>query len=95
MFGKLLLNKIKMTKQSKNPWVAAILNFIFYGAGYIYSGRRTNFGVILLISWVLSAISGMGNISLGDLPVGQYIAMILLSIALAYDGYKTTEEVNR
>jgi len=84
-----------MAKQLKNPWVAAILNFIFYGAGYLYLGKRTNFGVLLLIAWIIGAISGLGNVSLGELPFGVFISEFILTVGLAYDGYKTAEEVNK
>jgi len=37
---------------NKNPWVAAILNFFFPGAGYLYTGRRRLLGA----GWLLGAI---------------------------------------
>jgi hypothetical protein len=35
-------------KESKEPFVGAILNFFFPGAGYLYAGRRRLFGGLLL-----------------------------------------------
>jgi hypothetical protein len=37
----------------KNPWVAAILSFFFFGGGYIYNGKRVGLGVALVVGWAL------------------------------------------
>lgn len=81
----------KMAKQLKNPWIAAILNFILYGLGYVYVGKRVVFGVGLL----LSSIILYWGLSLGDLPLVVVVDSIIFSFLLAYDGYKTAEEVNQ
>jgi len=36
--------------KKKKPWVAGLLNLLIWGLGYIYNGKRTMFGVMLLIS---------------------------------------------
>ena len=37
---------------NKRPWLAALLNFFFPGAGYIYTGQR----VLLGVGWLLGAV---------------------------------------
>ena len=34
---------------TKNPWIAAVLNFFFPGAGYLYTGRRRALGAVFLL----------------------------------------------
>jgi uncharacterized protein YacL len=80
-----------MTKKSKNPLIAAILNFILYGLGYVYAGKRVGFGIGLLLTSVLL----YWGISFNDLPVVVWIDSIIISFLLAYDGYRTAEEVNQ
>ena len=77
-------------ESKKNSWVAAILNFILPGLGYVYTGKRIEFGVGLILWGVFSFIAGFiyGFNSL-------YILDIFLSLLFAYDGYKTAEEVNK
>jgi len=83
-----------MVKEIKKPLVAAILNFVIPGLGYLYVGKRKNFGVLLIIATILSIIlTATIEWSLQDtlsLP-GTIVAMF----AFAYDGYKTAEEVNQ
>ncbi len=39
--------------KKKNPWIAAILNFLVPGTGYLYAGTRVRFGVLLIAAMVL------------------------------------------
>ena len=48
-------------KKKKSPWLAAILNFIFPGVGYIYVGKRKIFSYLLIIGLVLSIIDLIYN----------------------------------
>jgi hypothetical protein len=79
-----------MARQLKKPWVAALLNFILPGLGYVYSRKRVAFGIGLL----LSSIILYWGISFSDLPPVVWIDAFVLAILFAYDGYKTTEEIN-
>jgi len=81
----------------KDPWIAAILNFLFNGAGYLYvGGKRTTFGILLLVAWIVSLIGFLifypvlVRFSIFLLP--EAIAGFILIIALAYDGYKYAKE---
>jgi hypothetical protein len=70
------------------------LNFLFYGAGYLYIGKKMVFGiglivvaVIIGIETVLRPMSHLGN------PLGIHtVSMVAMAIVLAYDGYKTAIE---
>jgi len=80
---------IGMAREKKNPWIAAILNFMFYGAGYLYAGKRTTFGTMLLVGWAISLTAGETldpNISLYGLGA-LLMSEIFIGFALAYDGY--------
>jgi hypothetical protein len=79
---------------NKNPWVAALLNFIFMGAGYLYAGKRKVFGAGLVFTfWVVTYETLVRPVShFGD-PLGTHlVSMFVLAVVLAYDGYKTTIE---
>lgn len=82
---------MRMPKEKKKPWLAALLNFVVPGLGYVYAGKRQIFGIGLVI-W--------GIIALGWYFTSKETSLLLavdsfvISILLAYDGYKTAEEVN-
>ncbi|MEJ0029537.1 MAG: hypothetical protein WDO15_03860 [Bacteroidota bacterium] len=84
-----------MTK--KNPWIAAILNLIFYGAGTMYVGKRVAFGLILtfamLVVRYVEIEMKLTNLSpemwpwfVGSLAVAQ--------VACAIDGFNEVKKVN-
>lgn len=41
----------------KNPWVAALLNFLFIGLGYVYNGKRAKFGWLIFIAVIALFLS--------------------------------------
>lgn len=76
----------------KSQGVAALLNFLFWGVGYIYAGRKVRFGIgLFLFDYILIAIFWGSNIFLYP---QVWIPEIVISILFAWDGYKTAEEVN-
>jgi len=95
--------------EKKNPWVAAILNFVLSGLGYVYTGKRIWFGIGLVLYSVFSFVTGMtlgtqdavARIVAGmPNPISDTtyafftVSYLLLCALFAYDGYKTAEEVN-
>ena len=75
----------------KNPWVAAILNLLFFGGGYIYNGKRMGFGLGLVLAWIL--------VRLGEIPIYLthlvddkwiilFIGIVIMQFSFAMDGYK-------
>lgn len=73
----------------KNPWVAAGLNIIISGLGYIYVGNRREFGFLLLAGEIMTFFALVQNPVLLSLLSSGWIliASILWKAALALDGY--------
>jgi len=76
-------------KMAKKPWLAALLNVIWSGLGYLYVGKRKLFGVLLILSEILACVwlftdpvawQVMENIWVG-------LAAIPFVIGLAVDAY--------
>jgi len=81
----------------KNPWVAAILNLLFFGGGYIYNGKRMGFGLGLVLAWIL--------VRLGEIPIYLthlvddkwiilFIGIVIMQFSFAMDGYKEAKTIN-
>jgi hypothetical protein len=79
-----------MAKQYKSPRIAAILNFVLPGLGYIYVGKRLVFGVGLALLSIIIGIYWM----FFEIPFIMLVDSLAVEILLAYDGYKTAEEKN-
>src|SRR3989338_955489 len=85
----------------KNAGVAAILNFILPGLGYIYARVRGTifpWGLFLLSIWV--AVHDWNEITAilsGQMAITEHFLLfiILYPIVFAYDGYKATKEANK
>lgn len=76
----------------KNPILAALLNFLLIGLGYIYVGKRMAFGILLVIYAVLLfMVPFVGQLYSYFLVSGLGL---LLAIAMAYDGYQDAKENN-
>ncbi len=77
----------------KNPWVAAILNFITIGLGTAFLGKRVWVGIALTVGGaflryeelrIAPAVTG----TLSFHWVMAFIGMGLVGIATAVDGYR-------
>ena len=86
-------NKMEM----KNPWVAAILNLVFFGGGYIYNGRRMCLGWWLVLAWILIRARRI-PIYLTNLVFNRWLIMfaglVILQISFAIDAYKEAKNMN-
>lgn len=84
----------KEAKQAKSQWIAAILNFFIWGLGYLYLGKRINFGIMLIIGEILSVafMPRLDTFTAIKLFLSQLPAFILVSVAFAYDAYKAARE---
>jgi len=76
----------------KNPWLAAILNALIPGLGYLYIRKRILFGA-LLIGWTFAAtvwVFLMPEEIFNQIfwNVWGVLGMILLAAAFAVDAYK-------
>lgn len=73
----------------KKPWLAALLNFLFYGVGYLYVGNRVLFGILLVVTGVSESIFWL---STDSMPPTIIITSLIASAAFAYDGYRDAQQ---
>lgn len=94
--NKLIMKKVQKTKKKKSPWLAALLNFILPGLGYLYIGKRLLFGLFIALSFLFVIADFLiYDIVYPELTYISILSSLLTLIAFAYDGYKTAEEVNK
>ena len=76
---------------NKKPWLAALLNLFFFGAGYIYNGKRKGLGIGLTLA-IPFLRYGEINIYLSKLVTGYwvilFVGLVIMQITLAYDAYR-------
>lgn len=91
-----------MPKKKKNPWIAAALNFIVWGAGYIYAGQRSGFGILIWISFLMAILAYVVSIpyiipaSYGALSdTLSLLSYLIFSFALARDAYNEAKKARR
>ncbi len=85
-----------MAKRRKNPWIAAILNVILSGLGYLYIGTRRTFAVLLIITELASYVflttpAGSAIMSEANSLFFNAIA-VLYVLAFAIDGYNEAKK---
>jgi len=81
-------------KPRKSPAVAAILNFFFWGAGYLYCGRQ--WGIAILIPFILLNFYLIGTGT--HEPPPNLLSIFLANIpgfCLAWHVYKMAESDNK
>jgi hypothetical protein len=76
--------------KQKKPWLAALLNILLPGLGYVYAGKRTGFGIGI----ILTSLFLFWGISFQDLPGMVWVDSFIMSLLFAYDGYKDAQEIN-
>ncbi len=75
----------------KNPWLAATLNFLLPGLGYIYAGRRAVFGaglilVLFVLSFLLFKDLQFSNLT-PEYDMRSLAWAVSLNLLFAYDAY--------
>lgn len=86
----------------KNPTIATILNFI-PGLGYLYvGGKRKLFGLLILTSFVVSAVASTFDPLYTDmsaefrsLDIAYVLSLVLMTAAFMYDAYVAATEANK
>ncbi len=78
----------------KSGAIAAVLNFIIWGLGYLYLGKKTTFGVILVLGNVITLFSlafppGGGS---PGYDTFQALGLLVASLAFAYDASQMAKE---
>jgi len=68
-----------MAKKKKNALVAAVLNFLWPGVGYLYAGKRKKFGLLVIIGFLIGVF--------GIHSIFTLLSSFILSAAFAYDVY--------
>ncbi len=80
----------------KNPWIAAVLNFLLMGPGTVYNGRRRAVGVALTIgALALTYVELNLRTAAPELYPIMFAAVFLVNTFLAYDGYREAKAINR
>jgi hypothetical protein len=77
----------------KNPWVAAVLNFLLFGGGTLYIGRRVLVGLLITIGGTMAqvveiTVSPPVNNSIPSLWPFLFGGLVLAKIGLAIDGFR-------
>lgn len=91
--------------KKKHAWLAAVLNFLVPGAGYLYVGSRVRFGVLLIAGMALMTFGPqpeyVSDIEIDYSVAAQDPGFIVLSIAavmvaggFAYDAYLDAKQHN-
>jgi len=87
---------LKTALRRRNPWLAAFLNFFFWGAGYVYAGRRLFLGVsLLLFTMIILLGAGLAQHDFYQAAALTLAAWLLISVALAREAYFEARERNR
>lgn len=83
---------------NNKPWLAAILNLVLPGLGYIYAGKRMLFGSAVLLYYLAIYYTAFFLPSTTvDEPLTTIekltaLMFLLLSIAFSYDAYRDVVE---
>jgi hypothetical protein len=81
----------------KNPIVAAVLNFMLFGGGTVYVGKRKGLGLALILGGTAAQIVEIKASPLVDnsIPASWPFllgGLVLMKLALAADGYREAKE---
>ena len=75
----------------KNPWIAAVLNLLLFGAGYIYNGRQVKLGWGITIACAVLRYAEV-RLKLDNLAPDLWPLFLgglaILQIVLAVDAYQ-------
>jgi hypothetical protein len=79
----------------KRPWLAALLNFFFMGAGTLYVGRRKGLGIGLTLG-ALALTYVENSLQKLSLPLWgtMFAAILVMNTLLALDGHREAKEAN-
>jgi hypothetical protein len=81
---------------NKNPWIAAILNFFFWGLGTLYVGRRMAVGGLMFATSLWATY--VENFVVGSASphfVPLFSVFFLVGTAMAIDGYQEAQSTGR
>ncbi|MDA3952460.1 MAG: hypothetical protein PF485_02365 [Bacteroidales bacterium] len=79
----------------KKPFISAILNFFFMGAGYIYNGKRVLLGILFTLGAIgLTYVEFQIKEIDMFLYVAMFISIFVVNTAFAIDGFKEAKNIN-
>jgi len=81
-----------MATEKKSAGLAAFLNVILPGIGYLYLGKRKTFGIVVLIGYALGWLSTFIFGAVEDADALYYFSNLLLIVAFGIDGYSQAKE---
>ncbi|MDB5187159.1 MAG: hypothetical protein JWM07_631 [Candidatus Saccharibacteria bacterium] len=81
--------------QPKNPVLAAVLNVLIPGIGYLYVGVRTKFAIMLIAASIVGIAATFDPQSFmyfgGETPpkmsLIDSLSLLIVTVAFAYDAY--------
>lgn len=82
---------------AKKPWIAALLNIILPGSGYLYNGKRKFFGSLVAAGYLLTyyiELSTDPTLSERLSSPLMFVAGVILGVAFAYDAYEEAQELS-
>ena len=85
----------------KSPWIAAFLNFVIWGTGYVYIKHRMVLGVGLIFVNILNFVILVSLPEVILLRTSELFFVwlsfiwVALSSLFAIDAYRETEELNK
>jgi len=96
---KIKRKKPRRVKKIKSPVIAAFLNTILWGSGYIYLNKKKTHGIFELITYILLWLFSVWYVfNAGQLVFAGvfwiFFWSIWISIFLAYDAYKLGRNKN-
>lgn len=83
----------------KNPWLAAFLNFMFFGGGTLYNGRNMFGGALMTVGGMLVQgfeikISPLGSNALPALYPFLISGLVILKIGLGVAAYQEAKALS-
>jgi hypothetical protein len=98
---KAILSKARVHQEVpvKNPVLAAVLNFFFFGGGTLYVGRRMGVGLLATIGGTMAQISEIAVSPAGSnaIPsVWPFLlgGLVVLKLGLVLDAWNEAKAVN-
>lgn len=83
-------------KKKKSLLLAAVLNFLTLGGGYLYLGKRRALGWIMLLAAIVMTVEFfMGTLGhFSELANTHTPSLTIIAVAVAVDGYLLAKEMN-
>ena len=88
------MNDEQTTPRPKNEWLAAVLNFVLPGLGYLYVGsKRQVFNMGLIIGSMLGLLSPA--LWRAESDAAAIVSGLIIAVAFAVDAFQDTVARNK